>query len=71
MRDAVQQGHRVGLFGIPFVAAVDSRGFTYVWCKDNPAANVASTGLVFVRLSRECLASRGKAFGKLGYLESP
>ena len=70
VRDAVQQGHRVGLFGIPFVAAVDFARFTYVWCKDNPAANVASTGLVFVRLSRECLASRGKAFGT-GYLESP
>ena len=68
--DAVQAGRRVGLFGIPFVAALDFRRFTYVWCKDNPAANAASSNLVFVRLSRECLASRGKAFGT-GYLESP
>jgi hypothetical protein len=70
VRDAVQHGKRVGLFGIPFVAAVDFKRFTYVWCKDNPAANAAETGLAFVRLSRECLATRGKAFGT-GYLESP
>ena len=69
-RNAVHAGRRVGLFGIPFVAAVDFRRFTYVWCKDNPAANASETGLAFVRLSRECLASRGKAFGT-GYLESP
>jgi hypothetical protein len=69
-RGAVQRGQRVGLFGIPFVAAVDFKRFTYVWCKDNPAANAAETGLVFVRLSRECLATKGKAFGT-GYLESP
>jgi hypothetical protein len=68
--NAVQQGQHVGLLGIPFVAAVDFRRFTYVWCKDNPAANAASHNLVFVRLSRACLASRGKAFGT-GYLESP
>jgi hypothetical protein len=70
VRHAVQQGKRVGLFGIPFVAAVDFKRFTYVWCKDNPAANAAETGLVFVRLSRECLAAKGKAFGT-GYVESP
>ena len=58
------------MLGIPFVAALDFRRFTYVWCKDNPAANAASRNLVFVRLSRACLASRGKAFGT-GYLESP
>jgi hypothetical protein len=70
VRNAVQRGKRVGLFGIPFVAAVDFDRFTYVWCKDNPAANAAETGLVFVRLSRECLAAKGKAFGT-GYVESP
>jgi hypothetical protein len=70
VRDAVQEGSQVGLFGIPFVAAVDFRRFTYVWCKDNPAANAAETGLAFVRLSRACLAARGKAFGT-GYVESP
>lgn len=68
VRDAVQRGHKVGIFGIPFVAAVDFRRYTYVWCKDNPAGNAAETGLAFVRLARECLASRGKAFGT-GYLE--
>jgi hypothetical protein len=66
--NAVQRGRRVGVFGIPFVAAVDFRRYTYVWCKDNPAGNAAETGLAFVRLARECLASRGKAFGT-GYLE--
>jgi hypothetical protein len=68
--DALQAGRRVGLFGIPFVAAVDFRRFTYVWCKDNPAANAAETGLAFVRLARVCLATTGKAFGT-GYVESP
>jgi hypothetical protein len=66
--DARQRGKRVGLFGIPFVAAVDFRTFTYVWCKDNPAANASDPGSGFVRLARECLAARGKAFGT-GYLE--
>ena len=70
VRNALQRGRSVGAFGIPFVAAVDFKRFTYVWCKDNPAANAAETGLVFVRLSRECLATKGKAFGT-GYLESP
>jgi hypothetical protein len=70
VRDAIQAGRRVGLFGIPFVAAVDFRRFTYVWCKDNPGANASETGLAFVRLARECLASHGKAFGT-GYIESP
>jgi hypothetical protein len=70
LTDAVQAGRRVGLFGIPFVAAVDFRLFTYVWCKDNPAANVSERGLAFVRLARACVAARGKAFGT-GYMESP
>jgi hypothetical protein len=52
------------------VAAVDFRRFTYVWCKDNPAGNVGDTSerLAFVRLSRECLAAKGEAFGT-GYIE--
>jgi len=70
VRNAVQQGKSVGLFGIPFVAALDFRRFTYTWCKDNPAANAGDRGLVFVRLARACFATRGKAFGT-GYLESP
>jgi len=68
--NAVQHGRSVGLFGIPFVAAVDFRRFTYVWCKDNPAANASETGLAFVRLARECLATTGKAFGT-GYVRPP
>jgi len=70
VREATHDGKRAGLFGIPFVAALDFRRFTYVWCKDNPAANASETGLAFVRLARECLASRGRAFAT-GYLESP
>jgi hypothetical protein len=66
--DARQRGKRVGLFGIPFVAAVDFKRFTYVWCKDNPAASASDPGSGFVRLARECLAARGRAFGT-GYLE--
>ena len=38
VRDAVQHGRKVGVLGIPFVAAVDFRRYTYVWCKDNPPA---------------------------------
>jgi hypothetical protein len=68
-RDVVQDGRRVGLFGTPFVAAVDFRRFSYVWCKDNPGAAPGDTSqLVQVRLPRECLAARGRAFGT-GYVE--
>lgn len=59
------------LFGIPFVASVDFARATYVWCKDNPAANAAETSqtLAFVRLSRECLAAKGRSF-RSGYVQS-
>lgn len=70
-RDVVQDGRRVGLYGTPFVAAVNFRRFSFVWCKDNPAINPGDrSSLAFVRLRRECLAARGKAFGT-GYLVEP
>ena len=69
-RDVTRAGKRLGLFGLPFVASADFERFTYVWCKDNPAANASETGPTFVRLSRACLASKGRAFGT-GYLETP
>jgi hypothetical protein len=72
---AVQQesrqadGNVVGDFGVPFVASANFRDYTYVWCKDNPVSNPGSVGerLAFVRLSRRCLAAKGRAFGS-GYL---
>jgi predicted nucleic acid-binding Zn-ribbon protein len=69
-RDVVQDGKTVAVFGYPFVAAVDFRTFTFTWCKNNPAQGERGVGLAFVRLSRQCLAARGRPFGN-GYLVVP
>jgi hypothetical protein len=76
---AVQQNSKqadgtvVGLFGIPFVASASFRDYSYVWCKDNPVSNPGSVGdqLAFVRLSRRCLAAKGRAFGSGYVLDDP
>jgi hypothetical protein len=57
--------------GIPFVAVIDFRRARLTWCKDNPVgAGEENSHLAFVRLSRECTAARGPAFGS-GYLVEP
>lgn len=59
----------VGL-GHPFVAALDFRRFTYVWCLQAPKPSERGKALAFVRLDRACLAARGKAIGT-GYAATP
>jgi hypothetical protein len=57
--------------GVPFVGTVDFASARLTWCKDNPAsASDVRQALAFVRLSRECTAARGPAFGS-GYLIEP
>src|SRR4029453_10993738 len=57
--------------GVPFVGTSDFARGRLTWCKDNPAsASDVRNALAFVRLSRECTAARGPAFGS-GYLIDP
>ena len=56
--------------GHPFVAALDFRRFTYVWCRQAPKPSERGKALAFVRLDRACLAARGKAIGT-GYAATP
>ena len=57
--------------GVPFVGTIDFARGRLTWCKDNPAsAGDVRNALAFVRLSRECTAARGPAFGS-GYLIEP
>ena len=64
-----RDGGRVEL-GHPFVAALDFRRFTYVWCRNTPPPSERGKALAFVRLDRACLAARGKAVGT-GYAATP
>ena len=59
-----------GDFGYPFVAALDFKRFTFVWCRNTPAQSERGKALGFVRLERACLAARGRALGT-GYLDVP
>ena len=63
-------GSSVGSIGYPFVAALDFRRFTYVWCRNTPAQSERGQALAFVRLDRACLAAKGKALGS-GYVDVP
>ena len=56
--------------GYPFVAALDFRRFTYVWCRNTPPQSERGQALAFVRLDRACLAAKGKALGT-GYVDVP
>ncbi len=70
-RDVVQTGKVVGTFGYPFIAAVDFRKFTYVWCRDGAKApGERGQALAVVRIARACLAAHGRPFGN-GYMRSP
>ena len=60
----------VGSLGYPFVAALDFRRFTFVWCRNTPAQSERGKALAFVRLDRACLAARGRALGT-GYVDVP
>jgi hypothetical protein len=63
-------GARVGTLGYPFVAALDFRRFTYVWCRNTPPQSERGPALAFVRLDRACLAAKGPAVGT-GYTDVP
>ena len=59
-----------GRLGYPFVAALDFRRFTYVWCRNTPPQSEAGSALAFVRLDRACLAAKGPPVGT-GYADVP
>jgi hypothetical protein len=63
-------GTPVGSLGYPFVAALDFRRFTYVWCRNTPPQSEGGPALAFVRLDRACLAAKGAALGT-GYADVP
>lgn len=64
-------GRLVSSIGIPFVAVIDFRRGILTWSKDNlVGAGDVKLPLAVVRLSRECSAARGAAFGS-GYLTGP
>jgi hypothetical protein len=63
-------GSSVGRLGYPFVAALDFRRFTYVWCRNTPPPSERGEALAFVRLDRACLAAKGRALGT-GYADVP
>jgi hypothetical protein len=65
-----EAGQSVGRLGYAFVAALDFRTFTYVWCRNTPAQGERGVALAFVRLDRACLAAKGKALGT-GYVDVP
>jgi hypothetical protein len=63
-------GASVGSLGYPFVAALDFKRFTYVWCRNTPPQSERGPALAFVRLDRACLAAKGAAVGT-GYTDVP
>jgi hypothetical protein len=63
-------GQSVGELGYAFVAALDFKKFTYVWCRNTPAQGERGVALAFVRLDRACLAAKGRALGT-GYVDVP
>jgi hypothetical protein len=65
-----EAGESVGRLGYAFVAALDFRKFTYVWCRNTPAQGERGVALAFVRLDRACLAAKGRALGT-GYVDVP
>jgi len=65
--DVRKGGTSVGRLGHPFVAALDFRHFTYVYCRNTPPQSERGEVLVSVRLDRRCLAATGEALGS-GYI---
>jgi hypothetical protein len=63
-------GGAVGRIGYPFVAALNFKRFTYVWCRNTPPQSERGPALAFVRLDRACLAAKGRALGT-GYADVP
>ena len=57
----------IGQLGFAFVANADFRTGAYTWCRNTPAQGERGKALVFVRLERACLATKGRALGT-GYV---
>jgi ribosomal protein L37E len=68
--DVRSGGKSVGSLGYAFVAALDFRRFSYVWCRNTPPQGERGSALAFVRLDRACLAAKGRALGT-GYVDVP
>jgi hypothetical protein len=68
--DVRSGGKSVGSLGYAFVAALDFRRFSYVWCRNTPPQGERGAALAFVRLDRACLAAKGRALGT-GYVDVP
>ena len=61
----------MGELGFAFVAALDFKRYTYVWCRNTPAQGERGQAIsTFVRLDRACLAAKGRALGT-GYVDVP
>jgi hypothetical protein len=58
------------VLGHPFVAALDFRRFTFVWCRNTPPPSEAGRGAGPRPLERACLAAKGRALGT-GYVDVP
>jgi hypothetical protein len=66
-----ESGQTVGQLGFAFVAALDFKRYTYVWCRNTPAQGERGQAIsTFVRLDRACLAAKGRALGT-GYVDVP
>jgi hypothetical protein len=71
IRDDIRKdGSDVGRLGYPFVAALDFKRFTFVWCRNTPPQGERGSALGFVRLERACLAAKGRPIGT-GYADVP
>ena len=66
-----ESGQTVGELGFAFVAALDFKRYTYVWCRNTPAQGERGQAVsTFVRLDRACLAAKGRVLGT-GYVDVP
>jgi hypothetical protein len=67
-RDVVRDGKVVAYFGHPFVATLDFKRFTWVFCKDNKLPGERGKALAKVALDPACLGAEGAEPIGDGYL---
>ena len=65
-----ESGQSVGRLGFPFVAALDFKRFTYVWCRNTPGQGERGVAAGLRPPDRACLAAKGRALGT-GYVDVP
>ncbi|HYF28375.1 MAG TPA: hypothetical protein VD931_21710 [Baekduia sp.] len=68
-RAIVKRGKVVGTLGHAFVAALDFRDFSYVWCRNLPPPGERAEALAVVPLQPACLATGGARLGT-GYADT-